>query len=77
MGGGAAVLLPFWGDCRTALGPGGAQFEQAVQLCQAATSGVGGDNSGISLAEQLSLACTDDSLSHDECVPECPAASCS
>ena len=65
----AALLLPFWSDCRTALGPGGAQFEPAVQLCQAAT--VGGDNRGISLAEQLSLACTDDSLSHDECVPEC------
>ena len=42
-----------------------------MQLCQAATSGVGGDSSGISLAEQLSLACTDDSLSDDECVPEC------
>ena len=62
----AAVLLPFWGDCRTALGPGAAQFEPAVQLCQATSSGVGAD-----LAEQLSLACTDDSLSHDECVPDC------
>ena len=64
----AAVFLPFWLDCRSALGKDSRQFEPTVALCEAAAPA--GD-SGTSLAEQLNVQCTDDSLSASDCIPDC------
>ena len=68
----AALLLPFWRDCRGALGKDSGQFEPAVQLCAAAV-GSAGAAGGSSLAEQLSVQCTD-GTAVEECIPECNAA---
>ena len=65
----AALLLPFWRDCRSALGKDSRQFEPAVQLC-AAAGGNTGAAGGSSLAEQLSVQCTDGTAAED-CIPEC------
>ena len=63
----AALLLPFWQDCRAALGKGGDLFQTAVQLCGEANGG------GASLADQMSVQCTDGTAAAD-CIPECTAA---
>jgi len=65
----AATFLPFWDDCRSALGKSGGTFEPVVALC-AASAGTGGTASRPSLAEQLNLQCTDGTAAA-ECVPEC------
>ena len=65
----AATFLPFWDDCRSALGKSGGTFEPVVALC-AASAGTGGTASRPSLAEQLNLQCTDGTAA-TECVPEC------
>ena len=69
----AEVFLPFWRDCRDALGKGSGRFEPVVALCQAAAPGPAPAASGGSFAQQLSVACADDSFSHEECIPECTA----
>jgi hypothetical protein len=69
----AEVFLPFWRDCRGALGKSSSTFEPVVALCQAAAPGPAPAASGGSFAQQLSVACADDSFSHEECIPECTA----
>ena len=62
-----ALLLPFWADCRGALGKQSAQFEGAVALCEQSTVATAGP---ASLAEQLGVQCTDGTAAAD-CVPGC------
>eukprot|EP01045_Picozoa_sp_COSAG04_P010895 COSAG04_NODE_683_length_11182_cov_15.270775_10_plen_412_part_00 len=59
----AAAFLPFWADCRSALGEDRGQFEAAVALCEASVT-------SVSLAEQLNVQCTDGTPAAD-CVPMC------
>ena len=54
----AALFLPFWDECRSALGKDSRNFEPTVQLC-AAVDGTAGSSRGSSLAEQLNVQCTD------------------
>ena len=61
----AALFLPFWADCRAALGTDGQQLEPVVALCESTVMG-----GAPSLAEQLNLQCTDGSAAAD-CVPHC------
>ncbi len=61
----AALFLPFWADCRAALGKDSRLFESVVGLCESAVAG-----GAPSLAEQLNLQCTDGSAAVD-CVPHC------
>ena len=71
----AALLLPFWRDCRAALGKESEQFEPAVQLCAGAGTGAGTGAvaaGGSSLSEHLSVQCTDGTAVED-CIPECNA----
>jgi len=70
----AAIFLPFWGDCRTALGEDSGRFEAAVALCEAtvASSAAAGLSTSLSLAEQLNVQCTDGTATED-CVPTCTA----
>ncbi len=63
----AGVFLPFWADCHVALGKASAQFDGTVALCEAAVDAV----AGTTVVQQLSLQCTDASLSDAECIPEC------
>ncbi len=60
----AAIFLPFWEECRTALGQSSSHFEPTVALCEAAM------HSAPSLAEQLNVECSDGTAT-SECVPEC------
>jgi hypothetical protein len=60
----AAIFLPFWSECRSALGR---QFEPVVALCEAAGA------AAPSLVEQLSVECMDGSAAAD-CVPDCSEA---
>jgi hypothetical protein len=59
-----ALLLPFWADCRAALGKQSAQFEGVIALCDQSAAG------RPSLAEQLDVQCTDGTAAAD-CVPDC------
>ena len=68
----AATFLPFWEECRTALGKSSSNFEPVVELCTA-SAGTSGTASRPSLAEQLNLQCTDGTAAA-ECVPECSEA---
>eukprot|EP01043_Picozoa_sp_COSAG02_P010643 COSAG02_NODE_378_length_23535_cov_35.310164_14_plen_865_part_00 len=68
----AATFLPFWEECRTALGKDSQRFEPVVALCTA-SAGSSGTASRPSLAEQLNLQCTDGTAAA-ECVPQCSAA---
>eukprot|EP01045_Picozoa_sp_COSAG04_P018375 COSAG04_NODE_1696_length_5900_cov_86.704706_8_plen_424_part_01 len=70
----AAIFLPFWGDCRTALGEDSGRFEDAVALCEAtvASGATAGPSTALSLAEQLNVQCTDGTATED-CVPTCTA----
>ena len=65
----AASFLPFWEECRSALGKSSSSFEPVVALCTASAS-TSGTASRPSLAEQLNLQCTDGTVAA-ECVPEC------
>ena len=60
----ASLFLPFWDECRSALGKDSRHFEQAVALCEAASGG------SLTLAEQLHVECSDGTAAAD-CVPEC------
>ena len=60
----AALFLPFWAECRTALGKGSQHFEPVVAMCEAAAS------DAPSLARQLNVACSDGTPAA-QCVPEC------
>jgi hypothetical protein len=60
----AAIFLPFWEECRSALGQSSSHFEPTVALCEAAM------HSAPSLAEQLNVECSDGTAT-SECVPEC------
>lgn len=62
----AQLLLPFWSDCRDALGQGAAKFEGAVGLCQSVAPGPQG-----TVAQLLSVQCTDASISESDCIPDC------
>ena len=68
----AATFLPFWEECRSALGKSSSSFEPVVALCTA-SAGTSGAASRPSLAEQLNLQCTDGTAAA-ECVPECSGA---
>jgi hypothetical protein len=68
----AATFLPFWEECRTALGKDSQRFEPVVALCTA-SAGSSGTASRPSLAEQLNLQCTDGTAAA-ECVPQCSGA---
>jgi predicted outer membrane repeat protein len=68
----AALFLPFWDECRPALGKDSRNFEPTVRLC-AAVDGAAGSSRGSSLAEQLNVQCTDGTAAAD-CIPECDAA---
>eukprot|EP01044_Picomonas_judraskeda_P008312 COSAG03_NODE_941_length_5251_cov_254.015334_5_plen_384_part_00 len=61
----AALFLPFWADCRAALGTDSRQLEPVVALCESTVL-----RGAPSLAEQLNLQCTDGSAVED-CVPHC------
>ena len=61
----AAVFLPFWSECESALGKDSRRFEPVVALCQATV-----DSVLPSLAEQLNVQCTDGTPAA-ECVPDC------
>ena len=63
------TFLPFWEECRTALGKSSQHFEPVVALCTA-SAGSSGTASHPSLVEQLNLQCTDGTTAA-ECVPEC------
>ena len=63
----ASIFLPFWRDCRGALGKASAQFEEAVELCSSTGA------SPPALAQQLSLQCTDGTDAQD-CIPTCSPA---
>ena len=65
----AAVFLPFWTECRSALGKDSPAFEPAVALCEATQ----GPTAAPSLAEQLNVQCSDGTAAAD-CVPECSEA---
>ena len=67
----AAAFLPFWAECRSALGEGRGRFEVAVARCEAATPTTPSATS-LSLAEQLNVQCTDGTATED-CVPTCTA----
>ena len=71
----AEVFLPFWRDCRGALGKGSGRFEPVVEMCEAAVPlpPPPPTADGGSFAQQLSVACADESFSHEECVPVCTA----
>ena len=60
----AAIFLPFWADCRSALGKSSRQFEPAAALCEQASG------AALSLAERLNVECTDGTAAAD-CVPAC------
>ena len=60
----AALFLPFWAECRAALGKDSPEFEPVVAMCEAAAS------IAPSLAQQLNVACSDGTAA-SECVPEC------
>jgi hypothetical protein len=60
----ASLFLPFWDECRSALGKDSRHFEPAVALCEAASGG------SLTLAEQLHVECSDGTAAAD-CVPEC------
>ena len=60
----ASLFLPFWDECRSALGKDSRDFEPAVALCEAASGG------SLTLAEQLHVECSDGTAAAD-CVPEC------
>ena len=62
----AALFLPFWRNCRDALGKSSQLFEPAVQVCERASA------SAAPLAARLPLQCTDGTA--EECIPECNAA---
>lgn len=64
----AATFLPFWDDCRFALGKASQQFEPVVALCSSLSASM-----RPSLAEQLNVQCTDGTPTSD-CVPECTQA---
>ena len=61
----AAVFLPFWSECESALGKSSRQFEPVVELCNAVV-----DSMTPSLAEQLNVQCTDGTPAA-ECIPDC------
>ena len=65
----AVVFLPFWTECRSALGKDSSQCEPAVALCEAAASTV----AAPSLAEQLNVQCSDGTAAAG-CVPACSEA---
>ena len=65
----AAIFLPFWTDCRSALGKDSSQFEPAVALCEAAAP----TTAAPSLAEQLNVECSAGTAAAD-CVPACSQA---
>jgi hypothetical protein len=65
----AALFLPFWDDCRLALGKDSGSFEPVVALCAAASPPA----AALSLAQQLNVQCTDGTATVD-CVPECSEA---
>lgn len=60
----AALFLPFWAECRTALGKSSQHFEPVVAMCEAAAS------DAPSLARQLNVACSDGTPAA-QCVPDC------
>lgn len=60
----AALFLPFWTECRMALGTEIGNLESVVEMCEAAAS------AAPSLAQQLNVACSDGTPAA-ECVPEC------
>ena len=60
----AALFLPFWDECRSALGKGSQNYEPVVALCEAVTS------TTPSLADQLNVVCSDGTPAAD-CVPAC------
>ena len=64
----ADVLLPFWRDCRSALGKSAGQFEGAVALCNVVTT-----STPANFAQQMNVVCSGDdaSLADAECIPEC------
>jgi len=62
----AAIFLPFWTDCRSALGKDSSAFEPVVALCNQAAPPA----AAASLAEQLNVQCTDGTAAAD-CVPAC------
>ena len=68
----AAAFLPFWGECRSALGKDSGRFEAAVALCEAAAPDPPASATSLSLAEQLNVQCTDGTAT-DDCVPTCTA----
>merc|ERR1711969_483936 len=51
----AAIFLPFWAECRSALGEDSGQFEAAVALCEAAVPALPAPGTSLSLAEQLNV----------------------
>jgi hypothetical protein len=61
----AATFLPFWEECRTVLGQESQRFESVVAICTASAG-----SARPSLAQQLSLQCTDGTAAAN-CVPEC------
>ena len=65
----AATFLPFWEECRSALGKSSSSFEPVVALCTA-SAGTSSHATRPSLTEQLNLQCTDGTAAA-ECVPEC------
>eukprot|EP01045_Picozoa_sp_COSAG04_P007565 COSAG04_NODE_398_length_14962_cov_39.977461_8_plen_444_part_00 len=68
----AAAFLPFWGECRLALGEDSGRFEAAVALCEAAAPAAPSPATSLSLAEQLNVQCIDGTATED-CVPTCTA----
>ena len=67
----AAVFLAFWEDCQSALGKDTRSFEPVVDLCEAVAPAVS-TGAGGSLAEQMSVQCTDGTAA-EACIPECGA----
>jgi hypothetical protein len=60
----AALFLPFWDDCHSALGKDSRNFEPVVALCEASAL------VAPTLAEQLNVECSDGTAAA-ACVPEC------
>ena len=65
----AGLLLPFWDDCRAALGKESSQFEGTVALC--APPPPPAPAAGVRAAQTFSRVCTSANLA--TCVPTCDA----
>jgi hypothetical protein len=69
----AAVFLPFWEDCHSALGKDSRSLEPVVALCEAVAPAPSESiGAGSALAEQMAVQCTDGTPAED-CIPECGA----